>query len=287
MPVDSRVTFSLQNTEAADDNAVVVVSCYDVSLPGYNCYGADVVFQHFFPTPTFTPTPTATPLPDSDGDGVPDTYDNCPNAANPGQENRDANFIDLHVYGKLFDDTTRVMSDAFGDACDPDDTFPGTSCPSGQPASTYMTHEDTDGDRVIDSAECAMGTNPDDALSYPPPMPAGDADHDALPDVWETAHGTDPANPDTDGDRLLDGVEVLYYDSSPRIADTDGDGCSDGKEAASLNNDLTVNSTDQLMVAQTFSNAGSTKYVVDFDVNKDGRINSTDMLVQAKVYGPC
>jgi bacillolysin len=41
------------------------------------------------PTPTAAPTPTAsptpTPPPDSDGDGVPDASDNCPNWPNPGQ----------------------------------------------------------------------------------------------------------------------------------------------------------------------------------------------------------
>lgn len=54
-----------------------------------------------------------------------------------------------------------------------------------------------------------------------------------------------------------------------------------------LNADHKINSTDQLILAQHFSNVGGPKYVLDFDVNKDGNINSTDMLIQAKVYGPC
>jgi hypothetical protein len=63
---------------------------------------------------------------------------------------------------------------------------------------------------------------------------------------------TNPARPDSDGDRLLDGVEVSYYASDPLMQNTDGDQCDDGKEAASLNEDVTVNSTDMLIVAQSY-----------------------------------
>ncbi len=41
------------------------------------------------------------------------------------------------------------------------------------------------------------------------------------------------------------------------------------------------------MVAQSFGLKGGPKYVVDFDVNKDGNINSTDLLVQVKLFGLC
>ncbi len=41
---------------------------------------------------------------------------------------------------------------------------------------------------------------------------------------------TDPLNPDTDGDRLKDGEEVLKYRTDPLKADTDGDGLNDGDE---------------------------------------------------------
>src|SRR5207249_2796918 len=36
----------------------------------------------------------------------------------------------------------------------------------------------------------------------------GDADHDGLGDLGENVVGTDPSNPDTDGDGVLDGAEV-------------------------------------------------------------------------------
>ncbi len=46
--------------------------------------------------------------------------------------------------------------------------------------------------------------------------------------------GTDPKNPDTDGDGLSDGVEVNQYGTNPKIQDTDGDTLSDGKEVNEL-----------------------------------------------------
>ena len=94
--------------------------------------------------------------------------------------------------------------------------------------------------------------------------PVNDADEDGMEDTWETANGLDPAladhaadpdedgatnlqeferhsdpqNPDTDGDGLLDGVESnsgTFIDStdtgtSPTLADTDRDGLTDNLE---------------------------------------------------------
>lgn len=59
-----------------------------------------------------------------------------------------------------------------------------------------------------------------------------DTDHDMLADWQEAALGTDPENPDSDGDGLLDGDEVMRYGTDPLNADTDGDGVTDGGEVA-------------------------------------------------------
>ena len=59
-----------------------------------------------------------------------------------------------------------------------------------------------------------------------------DSDRDGLSDEEELARGTDPTNPDTDGDGLTDGDEVLLHGTDPTLADTDGDGMSDGFEVA-------------------------------------------------------
>ena len=63
---------------------------------------------------------------DSDGDGVPDSVDNCPSVFNPGQENSDSGrppsgtgSID-NGPGIAGDDATIPNGDTMGDACDPD-----------------------------------------------------------------------------------------------------------------------------------------------------------------------
>lgn len=60
----------------------------------------------------------------------------------------------------------------------------------------------------------------------------GDADYDkdGLTNAQEKALGTDPRNPDTDGDGLKDGEEVNIYKSNPLKPDTDGDGLTDYDE---------------------------------------------------------
>jgi hypothetical protein len=98
---------------------------------------------------------------DADGDAVADADDNCPEVANPAQEDAD--------------------TDDFGDACDdcPDDpakTEPG-DCGCG------MADTDTDGDSVLDcDDQCAdaddtldaNGNGTPDCLEPPPPGPQAD-----------------------------------------------------------------------------------------------------------------
>ncbi len=57
-------------------------------------------------------------------------------------------------------------------------------------------------------------------------------EHDApLTDGAEVLkYGTNPLNPDTDGDMLGDYDEVKVYFTNPHLFDTDYDGISDGAE---------------------------------------------------------
>lgn len=125
---------------------------------------------------------------------------------------------------------------------------------------------DSDGDRVSDGVEIALGMdqdNPDsdgdglndydeiyvyltDPLSadtdedgisdgdevntYGTDPNNSDTDGDLFYDGGEVIRGTDPLNPDTDGDGLLDGQEEYIFDTDPLNPDTDGDGVSDGDE---------------------------------------------------------
>ncbi|MCW1884665.1 hypothetical protein OKA04_07975 [Luteolibacter flavescens] len=58
-----------------------------------------------------------------------------------------------------------------------------------------------------------------------------DQDGDGLNNRGEFLAGTDPTNPDTDGDGLTDGQEVNTFHSNPLLTDSDGDGLTDGQEA--------------------------------------------------------
>lgn len=57
-----------------------------------------------------------------------------------------------------------------------------------------------------------------------------DRDRDGLTKREEEALGTNPNNPDTDGDGINDGDEVRIYGTNPLMADTDLDGLSDYDE---------------------------------------------------------
>ncbi len=59
---------------------------------------------------------------------------------------------------------------------------------------------------------------------------AVDSDEDGLVDRDEARLGTDPSNPDTDGDGVLDGAEVHNHGTDPLDADTDDDLYGDGQE---------------------------------------------------------
>jgi hypothetical protein len=60
--------------------------------------------------------------------------------------------------------------------------------------------------------------------------PANDSDEDGLSNDDEILYGTDPNNPDTDGDGISDGDEVHVYGTNPLLTDSDGDGASDSQE---------------------------------------------------------
>lgn len=80
--------------------------------------------------------------------------------------------------------------------------------------------EDIDGDGISAIQELRYGTN---ILSM-------DSDRDGIND-WDeiNVYGTDPVNEDTDGDKLLDGEDVLLG-FSPLLADTNGNGIIDSEE---------------------------------------------------------
>jgi len=94
---------------------------------------------------------------------------------------------------------------------------------------------DHDGDGLTLSEERELGTDPNNP----------DSDGDGLWDGEEVKkYFTDPLNPDTDGDGLKDGEEVHNYKTDPNRADTDGDGLNDGDEVLKYNTDPLKADTD-------------------------------------------
>ena len=77
---------------------------------------------------------------------------------------------------------------------------------------------DPDADGLIDEEELQLGTDPADA----------DSDNDRLSDGFEAREfGTNPLAADTDEDGLGDGDELEVYRTDPLQVDTDGDGADD------------------------------------------------------------
>lgn len=71
-----------------------------------------------------------------------------------------------------------------------------------------------------------------------------DADDDGLNAAMERGYGSDPRNPDTDGDGVIDGLEVYRSFTHPLQRDSDGDGLIDGIEDANQNGRFDPGETD-------------------------------------------
>jgi hypothetical protein len=96
---------------------------------------------------------------------------------------------------------------------------------------------DTDADGIADDLELELGLNPNNAADA-----LEDPDRDGLNNRGEADAGTDLRNPDSDGDGIFDGEEVVAgtdgFITNPLLADTDGDGVRDGLEIATGTNPL-------------------------------------------------
>ncbi len=93
-----------------------------------------------------------------------------------------------------------------------------------------------------------------------------DRDHDGLTNDQEEQLGTNPDDPDTDGDGLRDGDEVNTHKTSPLRADSDADGLKDGDEVMKHKTDPNkgdtdgdgLNDGDEVMKYETDPNKGDT-----------------------------
>ena len=186
--------------------------------------------------------------PDSDGDGVLDGTE-VTDGTNPNDP------CELEIASQ-----TVTPSAAWGSLdCDND----GLTNDEELTAGTDPLNPDSDGDGVLDGTEVADGTNPNDpcdleiaSQTVTPSAAWGalDCDNDGLTNDQELLGGTDPLNPDTDGDGVLDGTEVIdgtdandpcdleiaSQTVTPSDAwgalDCDGDGVLNGEEIAQGSN---------------------------------------------------
>ena len=128
-------------------------------------------------------------------------------------------------------------------ACQSDFECPGTPCIEG--LCDGDSRRDSDQDGLLDEDEYALGTDP-----YNP-----DSDFDGIldsqdEDTFNRGGGDidsngdgipdaeDPtARQDIDNDALSDGFELNYLGTDPANADTDGDGVTDGEEVVSNGTD--------------------------------------------------
>ncbi len=91
-----------------------------------------------------------------------------------------------------------------------------------------------------------------------------DIDGDGLSNSQESVAGTDPTNPDSDGDGLTDGDEVNIYGTNPLVQDTDGDGLLDNNDPIPL--DFNFNDGDLAPLGAP-----------------DGVINAADYLIALRI----
>ncbi|GAB4285988.1 MAG: hypothetical protein Kow0098_00650 [Ignavibacteriaceae bacterium] len=94
---------------------------------------------------------------------------------------------------------------------------------------------DHDMDGLTKREEEELGTDPENP----------DTDGDGLKDGAEVnTHLTNPVNPDTDGDGLSDGNEINQFKTNPNNADSDNDGLKDGEEVNNYKTDPLNTDTD-------------------------------------------
>jgi hypothetical protein len=225
--------------------------------------------------------------PDADGDGIPDSEDNCPTVYNPDQTNTPIGPIGngASIPG---DDLTNPFEDTVGDACDDDldnDGILNASDPDPAPGHPIDITYDDNGNGIP-----CFGPDIDPAVPLDD-GPSWDADCNGVLDGVEAICplAVNP-NLDNDGDGLRNTWEVCKWGTNPNIVDSDSDGTGDCQEALDSNGNGTFDfGADVLNMARAaLLPAGTTagKFGRDgvFDLNGNGIIDfGSDTLTAARM----
>ncbi len=248
--------------------------------------------------------------PDTDGDGVPDTKDNCPLVPNPGQENSDA-AID-NGPGIPGNDGTipNAVADSEGDACETDGDADNDGLPDAQDTNPLtgagLCGILTANDGHLNPAGGDV-TNDDNHDGSPAPVmgtdiadngPSWDTDNDGALDGVECTLSRNPRSRtdtpttaqcggtgDTDGDGLQNAWEKCKWGTNPDVVDSDGDGLGDCKEVADVDgNGLVDFGGDAIFVCKSAVRPpASFGKTMDLDINGDGIVDFVgDCIQEAK-----
>jgi hypothetical protein len=175
--------------------------------------------------------------------------------------------ISLGVDASDFLPTSILATDSDGDGLsDAEELLLGTN----------PNNVDTDGDGIPDGIEVRRGWNPTNGAS---PGLAGsdiDTDRDGLPDVVELIIGTDPNIPDTDGDRIKDGYEV--------VRQTDPLNPLDFPPLGDVNTDAFRTNLDAIFILEAFLGIRNFTTINrnEADVDLNGRLDNRDAII---LYG--
>jgi len=150
---------------------------------------------------------------DADGDGVLDTADNCPNAANTNQADADGDGT-----GDACDSTPRGADDDNDGVPALDDNCPSAANTDQADLDHDGTGDACDADRDGDSVDNSTDNCPTVSNSL-----QGDTDRDGTGDACDST----PRGPDSDGDRVPDMDDNCRTTPNASQADFDHDGLGD------------------------------------------------------------
>jgi hypothetical protein len=202
---------------------------------------------------------------DSDGDGMQDHLDNCPQAHNAAQDNTDGRIG--NGAGMPTDDLTSPNGDGLGDACDDDQDNDGLANGEDAAPGGDITYDD-DGDGEP-GAGCLDGSDADDGPSW-------DADCDGIRDgLSASACAALSTSVDADDDGIGERAEVCKWGTSDEDVDSDGDGVRDCVEILDVSGDGTADFLSDLLAYAQAALLPPTAFGKDgtYDLDGDNRLD--------------